>query len=143
MDGSVSVCMHPDGAAGKLINRQKLITRSITGSGVPMGEARFIEDLSVGAKRYWLLEPLQDHERIIDYVIVAPEPSSGHTSVYAATDHGDIADVTDDGGSPVTVARFDGDVAPEDALARLGYEVSGSDTADGMTPAPGRDEPDA
>jgi hypothetical protein len=84
-----------------------------------MSEARFIEDLSVGAKRYWLVQPLDRY----DYVIVAPEPSSGQTSVYAATDHGDIKDIVDDNGNPLVLARFEGEVAPAEALSRLGYEV--------------------
>ncbi len=85
-----------------------------------MAEAIFIEDLSVGAKRFWLREPLRDY----DYVIVAPEPSSRHTSVYAATDHGDIDDIKDEDGNPVVLARFPGMVNPEEALARLGYGVA-------------------
>lgn len=103
-----------------------------------MAEARFIEDLSVGAKRFWLLQPLQDY----DYVIVAPEPSSGHTSVYAASDHGDLADITNDDGEPLALARFTGEVAPEEALSRLGYEVTGRETTSDMRVASGDNEPD-
>lgn len=90
-----------------------------------MGEARFVQDMSVGAKRYWLRQPFQEH----DYVIVAPEPSSGRTSVYAATHDSDIIDVKDENGDPLALARFEGQIALEEALARLGYQVAGSEAS--------------
>ena len=87
-----------------------------------MPQAQFVEDLTVGAKRYWLVEPLRE----FDYVIVAPEPSSDRTTVYASTNHGDVTDVKDADGNPLALARFEGEVEPEEAPSRLGYEVAGS-----------------
>ncbi|MEX2430922.1 MAG: hypothetical protein WD645_03270 [Dehalococcoidia bacterium] len=101
-----------------------------------MAEARFIEDLSVGAKRFWLLQPLEGYS----YIIIAPEPSSGHTSVYAATDHGDIADIKDDNGEPLALNRFEGEVDPTEALRRLGYDLVLNESVTGIDEASEEEE---
>ena len=84
-----------------------------------MPAAKLIKDLNAGAGKFYLAEPIKSY----DYVIVAPEPEVGYTTIYPTTHQGTAMDITDENNNPVVLKRFPQVLSSKEALHRLGYEV--------------------